>query len=350
MLERLRAEWQYWAIIAVGGVVLAWLGLQDFAFTDYDVEVSAAYRSLIEGDFSAFLQQVPAYGGSMVLRLPFSAAAAALGGGEIAVYRAVSIPGLVCIGVLAIALARCMTERGSSHGMRLLVVALCAVNPITLQALQIGHPEELMCTAFAIGALLAASRDRPLLAAVLLGLAIGTKAWAVLAIGPVLLALPGRRIFVLTIAGAITGLVMLPLLLAGSADQIVHGARQTGILFNPWQIWWPLGDVVNVGYDGQPKPGARFAPAWLMQITHPLIALLVVPLSLLWWHAAATRACTATTCSRCSRSCCCCAASSIPGTRATTSCRFSSRCSAGRRSCARGSRRSSRSRRAPPRG
>lgn len=284
VLARLREERLLWAIAICGAVVLGWLGLQDFAFTDYDVEVSAAYRSLIDGDLSGFLAQVPAYGGSMVLRLPFAALTAALGGGEIAVYRAVSIPGLVALVVLAIVLARCMAERGLSRGMRVLVVVLCAINPVTLQGLQIGHPEELMCTAFAVGALLAASRERPLLAAVLLGLAIGTKAWAVLAIGPVLLALPARRLFVLAVAGAVTGLIMLPLLFAGSADQIVHGARQTGILFNPWQIWWPLGDVVNVGYDGLPKPGARFAPAWLAQITHPLIASLVVPLSLLWWH------------------------------------------------------------------
>ena len=284
MFERLRGESLIWLVALGGAALMAWLGLQDFAFSDYDVEVSAAFRSLIAGDVAGFLAQVPAYGGSLVLRAPLAAATAALGGGELAVYRAVSIPGLLALSFLAVVLARRMSARGASTGACVLVVALCASNPLTLRALQIGHPEELLCAAFAIGAVLAAARDRTLLAGVLLGLAIGTKAWAVLAIGPVLLALPRRRLLVLALAGGVTGLVIAPLLFAGSADQIVHGARQTGILFNPWQIWWPLGDVVNIGYDGLAKPGARYAPGWLSQLTHPLIAAMVVPLSLAWWR------------------------------------------------------------------
>ncbi len=282
MTRRLRGEWQIW-LVALGGIaLLGWLGLQDFAFSDYDTEASAAFRSLIAGDWHGFLAQVPAYGGSLVLRAPLAAATAALGGGELAVFRAVSIPGLVAVAVLAIVIARRMGERGAALGPRVLVVALCAINPITLRALEIGHPEELLCTAFAIGAVLAAARDRPLLAGLLLGLAIGTKAWAILAVGPVLLALPRRRLLTLALAAGVTGLVMLPILFAGSVEQIAHGARQTGIVFNPWQIWWPLGHVVDIGYDGVAKPGARFAPGWLSQLSHPLIAALVVPMSLAW--------------------------------------------------------------------
>jgi hypothetical protein len=282
--ERLRGEWLVWLTAAAGVALLSWLGLQDFSFSDYDTEVAAAFRALIAGDWHGFLGQVPAYGGSLVLRAPLAAATAALGGGELAVYRAVSIPGLLALAFLALVIARRMREQGASTGARVLVVALCAINPITLRALEIGHPEELLCAAFAIGAVLAAAREHALLAALLLGLAIGTKAWAVLAIGPVLLALPRRRLLALALAAGVAGLVTLPLLFAGSADQIVHGARQTGLLFNPWQIWWPLGHVVGIGIDGLPKPGARFAPGWLSQLSHPLIAALVVPLSLAWWR------------------------------------------------------------------
>jgi hypothetical protein len=283
--QRLRGESLIWLAALAGVALLAWLGLQEFAFSDYDTEASAAFRSLIAGDWPGFLTQVPAYGGSLVLRAPLAAATAALGGGELAVYRAVSIPGLLALAYLAVVLARRMEGRGATTGNRLLVVALCACNPITLRALEIGHPEELLCAAFAIGAVLAASRDRAVLAGVLLGLAIATKAWAVLAIGPVLLALPARRLLALALAGAVTALVMLPILLAGdgAATQAVHIARHTGLIFNPWEIWWPLGDLVNVGYDGLAKPGARFAPAWLSPLSHPLIAALVVPLSLAWW-------------------------------------------------------------------
>ena len=73
------------------------------------------------------------------------------------------------------------------------MVGLCAANPITLRALDIGHPEELLGAVLCAGAVLAALRGRATLAGVLLGLAMANKAWAVLAIGPVLLALPERR-------------------------------------------------------------------------------------------------------------------------------------------------------------
>jgi hypothetical protein len=176
-----------------------------------------------------------------------------------------------------------MSAAGASLGAGVLVVALCACNPITLRALEIGHPEEPLCAAFAIGAVLAGANDRAVLSGILLGLAIGTKAWAVLAIGPVLLALPRRRLLALAIAGTVTSLIMLPLMFAGSAAQIAQGASHTGVLFNPWQVWWPLGHVVDVGYTGLAKPGARFAPDWLSPLSHPLIAVLMVPLSLAWW-------------------------------------------------------------------
>jgi hypothetical protein len=147
-----------------------------------------------------------------------------------------------------------------------------------------GHPEELLCAALAIGAVLAAADRRTVLAAVLLGLAIATKAWAVLAIGPVLLALPARRLLALVIAGAVTAAVLAPIALAGSHQTLVVGASVTGAIFHPWQLFWMLGEPGHVvlGSDGLPKTGYRVPPDWLSPLTHPLIALLVVPLSLLW--------------------------------------------------------------------
>jgi hypothetical protein len=290
VVTRLRSEWTaptkwtIWALGLTGAAMLAWLGLAGFAWSDYDAEAAGAMRALAGGDVSGFLGQIPAYGGSLVLRAPLAAATAALGGGELAIYRVLAIPCLLAGVVLAAALARRMHARGASRQACLAVVALCAVNPVILPALQIGHPEELLCAALAIGAVLVAAEDRWLLAAVLLGLAIATKAWAVLAIGPVLLALGTRRTVTLALAGAVSLVVLAPIALAGSAETIVHGSRLTGLLFNPWQIWWLLGDVAGVGLDGAPKSGARLAPGWLSSLTHPLIAALVVPLSLLAWR------------------------------------------------------------------
>ena len=290
MGTRLRSDWTWWLGALTGVAVLAWLALQGFAWSDYDAEASAAFRALSAGDIGGFLAQVPAYGGSLVLRAPFAGAAAALGGGELAIYRVVSIVCMFAGAVLGVALARKMGARGATREARALVLALCVVNPLTLRALQIGHPEELLCAAFAIGAVLAAIDRHTVVAAVLLGLAIATKSWAVLAIGPVLLALPARRLLALAIAGAVTLVVLLPIVLAqapaaGSPGALIDGARVTGQLFVPAHVFWFLGDASQtvIGVTGVVKPaGWRAAPEWLSPLTHPLIAFLVVPLSLAW--------------------------------------------------------------------
>lgn len=282
MLARLRTPWTHLAVALGGVLAVTWLGLVDVAWTDYDTEALPAMNALASGDFGGFLAQAPAYGGSLILRAPFALAASALGGGETAVWRAVSIPCVLAVVVIALLLAGRMQREGRSRGACLLVVALAVANPITVKALEIGHPEELLCAALAIGAVMAAAREKALLAAVLLGLAMATKAWAILAVGPVLLALPGRRILALCVAGAVTSAILAPLLLGGSSESVVHAARQTGAYFHPWQVWWPLGEVTNLDLLGEFRAGARAAPPWLSPLTHPLIAFLVVPLSLLY--------------------------------------------------------------------
>lgn len=285
MLARARSEWTWWGAALAAALTMCWLTLQGFAWNDYDAEVSAAFGSLIAGDVAGFLSQVPGYGGSLVLRAPLAGAVAALGGGELAVYRAVSIPCVLALAVLGVMLVRRMGARGRTAGARALVLGLCVANPVTLRALEMGHPEELLCAVFAITALLAALDSRTLLAAVLLGLAIATKSWAVLAIGPVVLALPGRRLLALAVAGATTVAVLLPILLVGSHGAMISGASRTGQIFVPWQAFWFLGEAghVVIGGDGLPKPdGYRVAPEWLSPLTHPMIALLVIPLSLAW--------------------------------------------------------------------
>jgi uncharacterized membrane protein len=75
--------------------------------------------------------------------------------------------------------------------------------PVTLSAFQYGHAEELLGAVLCISAVLAAQRGHVHWATVLLGLAIVNKEWALLAIGPVLLALPSGRVRALAIAGAL---------------------------------------------------------------------------------------------------------------------------------------------------
>ena len=291
----MRSDAPWWGAAIAGVLLMSWLALYGFAWSDYDNEAAVAFRALGEGDIAGFFSQVPAYGGSLVLRAPFAGVTAALGGGDMAVYRAVSIPCIAALAAFGVLLVRRIGARGASTGARALVLGLCVLNPITGRALEIGHPEELLCAALAIGAVLAAIDERPVLAALLLGLAIATKAWAVLAIGPVLLALPDRRLLVLAGAGAVTIAVLAPIMLVGQGTTtLVKGASTTSNIFVPWQAFWFLGESghVVIGGDGLPKPdGYRVPPGWLSPLTHPVIALLVVPLSLLWArvHRAAPR-------------------------------------------------------------
>ena len=99
----------------------------------------------------------------------------------------------------------------------------------------------------------------------LLGLAIANKEWALLAVGPVLLALPAHRWRALAIAGATAALFYAPLLIAQIA---AHGsiaslsASNTGATFQPWQIWWFLGATGHVVRDtGDVDPGRLPRPA-----------------------------------------------------------------------------------------
>lgn len=288
MTSRLRAHapWTALGLVAVAG--LAWLGLLGFVWTDYEAEAAPALAALVRGDIEGFLALCPAYGGSLIIRAPFALAASGLGGGDLAVFRAVAVPCLLAGVALGVVLAAQLAARGRSRGECAIAVLLCAGNPITLRALDMGHPEELLGGALCVGAVLAALRGRGTLTAVLLGLALANKAWAVLAVGPILLALPAQRVRTLAMAGAIAGALLLPLLLAG-APSVQPGSASgtvTGTIFQPWQVWWALGspNEVIVGSDNVVKEGYRLAPAWLSPISHPLIVALALPLTLLAWR------------------------------------------------------------------
>jgi glycosyl transferase family 87 len=250
-------------------------------------------RSLVHGHLTDFFQTAPIEGPSLLLRAPFALAAWLWGGSDMAIYRMVAVPGLLAGAVLAVTLWALRDRRYPKARWSLLVVLLVAGSPLMLQALEIGHPEEMLGAALCVGAVLAALYKKPWLAAVLLGLALGNKAWAVLAIGPVLLALDRRRFAVLVLACGIGAALVAPfLLLAGSSRGAVLSAGDTSGVFQPWQLWWPLGEHGHAiqGFFGMAKEGYRQAPSWIGSVTHPLIAALVLPATLLWWRRHGTSA------------------------------------------------------------
>lgn len=273
--------------VAVALLTVAWLGLYGWAWTDWDTEARPAVDALLAGHVVRFLHLAPAYGGSLILRAPFVMLTKLWHGGELAIYRASAAPCLLAAGALGLWLCARMRARGLSRWARAIALLLCVANPLTLSALELGHPEELLGAVLCVAAVLCAMHDRPTWAGILLGLAIANKEWAVLAIGPVLVALPEARVRALAIAGGVAAAVLAPLILVGSGGftaQAAASGLDTGPIFQPWQIWWFLGSHGHVvtGLNGNIKVGYRTPPGWVESLGHPLIVAIMPPLTLLY--------------------------------------------------------------------
>lgn len=268
------------AFAVAAGVVLAWQGLIGPDFTDYQLEAEPAIDALRAGDLGGFLARLPAYGGSLILRAPFVLAGELAGGGATAAFRLAALPCLLAAAAFGVALF----ARQARPVDAWLTLVVATANPVTLRALEVGHPEELLGGVLCAAAVLVALRGRPGWAGVLLGLAIGNKAWGVLAVGPVLVALqgPAARRAALAAAGAVAAVLVVPGLLAAPYAAATPTGT-TGAIFQPWQAWWFLGDPDVVVRDmvGGVKEGYRGAPAWLSPIPRPLIVLLAVPLTVM---------------------------------------------------------------------
>jgi hypothetical protein len=163
---------------------------------------------------------------------------------------------------------------------RALIAGLCLFNPLTIEALNMGHPEELLTAALAVAAIATASEGHRYRAAVLLGLAVASKQWAVIAILPVLMALPSSRIRVAVVSGAIVAVLTLPALIAAPdtfSEVNRTAASMGGGIVTPWSIWYPTAEVItehhevgSINFTGQVH---RVSPL-VVSLAHPLIVLL----------------------------------------------------------------------------
>jgi hypothetical protein len=282
-----RLEVTLWSALALGSALaLAWGWRWAVTANDYGLEAAPSMTALLHGHISEFLQSAPSYGASLALRAPFALPGSLAGGGALLIYRLGALPCLLAIGALGVWCAVNLRRAGARLAAAGLAVLVCAANPITYRALQTGHPEELLGGALCVAAVLLAQRGRANLAAVALGLAIANKEWALLAIGPVLLALPAHRWRSLIIAGVLASALVAPMFLSSPSvtsgtDRIVVTA--TGGIFHPWQICWfvgPRGHWVPAML-GSVARGFRDAPAWLGGRAHILIVWLGLPLTLL---------------------------------------------------------------------
>ncbi len=289
MRSRLRENLPALTGATVGILIIGWLGLTDWAWTDYDNEARPAFDALLGGHLLRFLHLVPAYGGSLVMRAPFVLVPKLWGGGELAIYRAAAAPCLVASAVLGVWLVSRMRAAGQTRVARAAALLLCVANPMTLSTLESGHPEELLAAVLCVAAVLAALRDRAIWAGLLLGLAVANQEWAIVAVGPVLIAMSGHRIRALLTAGAAGSALLLPLVAAGGfVGQLKGASMPTSSIFTPWQLWWFIGPHRHVIPAGQPW-NTRLDPAWVTQLAHPLIIAIALPLALLSAYAVRRR-------------------------------------------------------------
>ncbi len=197
--------------------------------------------ALAHGQLGTFASHQPLMGlSSLIVRAPFVALGSAIGASGLTGYR---LGALACLLPCALFLAWVIAER-SSPGLTAgatLAAALVLLAPVSGNALSSGHPEELLAAVAVVAATLAAMRGRSASAGVLLGLAIGTKQWAVIGVLPVLIAVPDRRRLVCAVTGATALLLLAPPVLA-NPHAFAGASRSLGDthLVNAISGWWPV--------------------------------------------------------------------------------------------------------------
>jgi len=97
---------------------------------------------------------------AILARAPFVAAGHAFGAGSLASYRLGAIPCLVAAGLLGVVLLRTFAPTSRRGAVSIVVVLLAVASPAATSAVELGHPEEVLCAALSVLAVVAAMRGR----------------------------------------------------------------------------------------------------------------------------------------------------------------------------------------------
>lgn len=266
------------ALVAVACALIA-STVEDTA--DWEVDAYPAIHALAGGHIGEYLSGEPMMGPLATL---IQAPAVALSGGSgLTAYRWAAFTCLLSAGLVGLYLASIAGRRGATRLTRAILAIVCLVNPLTFEALRNGHPEELLTAALAVAAIASAAEGRRRQTAILLGLAIASKQWAVIAVLPALLVLPSGRIRAGLAAAAVAALLMLPGMAAapGSFFEVQGEASRTGRVVTPWSVWYPISSSTKEVYEvgGQTLVAdRREPPSGAGSLSHPLIVALAVAL------------------------------------------------------------------------
>ena len=237
-------------------VLLGFVVFSTHGSGDYNVQgivggdnAGPGLTALIHGSIHNYVDQQPIVGlTSILLRLPVMVVGAALGAGSFLDYQ---LGALVCSLPLAFLGAWMLTRPEFSRRQQVLTLIaflIVIASPIVQDGITAGHPEGTLSKVLGTAAVLAAIRGRARWAAVFLGLAISAKESALIALPPVLIALPRSRREVLLIAGGLvfllTGVVWL-----SDVDAFVralHGEGATRYL-TPFSPLWLFSSPVHLG-------------------------------------------------------------------------------------------------------
>jgi glycosyl transferase family 87 len=268
--------------LAAGLLVTAVLSIQT-AFPsayggDYELFISDSVDALVRLNMDDVMRNMPVVGPlSLLLRAPF--VAAVFHSDVRVVYFIGCIPLLLGTGLVARWLFYVLLARQRAREVAGAVVLLFLLNPVTFRALHWGHPEELLAAALVVAAGLAALQRRPLLTGLLLGLALATKQWTLLAVPGVTLMLPAHHLRSLLLAAVVVGAFSAPFAIA-DAGRFVEAnlaASNPGRYYSkrivvsrgdtprpegrtpvtPANVWWPFvskrserqgGQTYHVGY------------------------------------------------------------------------------------------------------
>jgi hypothetical protein len=206
-------------------------------------------------------------------------------------YRFGLFPCLMALVLLGAYAAKTLERRGIPIRTQLLTGLLVLGLPLWHSAITLGHPDEFVTTGLALGAILAAVNGRTTTAAVLLGVALASKQWAVLAIPAVAITVPpaiARKAIAVSI-GVYLALV-LPMAIGNAdrfADTLSAGSTSSNGLVDADTIWLPFAENhdrrIFDGVESVVLP-QRNLPHALTSAIHPLIVLLAIALSFALWR------------------------------------------------------------------